>query len=152
MNVGVPSTGKGLSTFVGVTTALDVQLTRDIDNTNKKHKWYLYIIVIPLYPCRPPVVIVIRLNEVININQKEFVLLFLLSADLHPSLLHYQSIFFHNRAFTEDAPATTEFVQGFEEGFQVEVRFGEGQVILLPFRSILNAREVDMQILQGFAA
>jgi len=68
----------------------------------------------------------------------------LLPADLHPGLLHVERILFHDGALTQDAATTAEIGQRAEERLQVQVRFGEGQMILLTLGSVLDAREVDV--------
>ena len=72
------------------------------------------------------------------------VLSLFLPADLHPGLLHIERVLFHDGTLAQDAAAAAEIGQRAEERLQIQVRFGEGQMILLPLGSVLDAREVDV--------
>jgi hypothetical protein len=69
----------------------------------------------------------------------EFTYLLTFPANFLPGFHHQKRIFFHNRAFAQDAPGTTEISQRAQQGLQIQIGFFELEMILLTFRSVLDA-------------
>ena len=59
--------------------------------------------------------------------------LYLILTYLHPGLLHMQRLLLHDQAFTQDMPASIEFLQRFEQEIQLEIGFGQLEMVLFTF-------------------